>query len=122
MVGDRLCKAIAEVECMRSERSRDFSDTSESAPQSLRTIEEIRTEPLVVRLVQSFVNQRVMQSPVNPVDAIVREDEEAGPNGSVSYLIFSWGVCLFERLTRRRRISCSYSRTSPGHHRASSSP
>jgi hypothetical protein len=31
-----------------------------------------------MRLVESLVEQRVVQTPVNPVDAIVGEDEEAG--------------------------------------------
>jgi len=35
-----------------------------------------RDEPLVVRFVESLVKQRVVQAPVNPVDAIVGEDEE----------------------------------------------
>ena len=90
MVGERLCKAVAEVESMRSERSRDLKgDTTESAPQSLRTTKEIRTEPLVVRLVQPLVKHGVMQTSVNPVNAIISEDEEAGPNGSVSNFISS---------------------------------
>ena len=96
--------------------------TTESTSQSLLTIEEIRTKPLVVRLVQSLVKQRVMQTPVNPVDAIVSEDEDAGPNGSVSNFISRQGGHSFERLTRRQRIPCSHSRTSPRRHRASSSP
>ena len=48
-----------------------------SQHQSLLTTEEIRTEPLVVGLVQPLVKYRVMQTPVNPVDAIISEDEEA---------------------------------------------
>ena len=42
-----------------------------------------------MRFVQSLVEQGVMQPPVNPVDAIVSEDEEAGSNGSVSNFISS---------------------------------
>ena len=35
------------------------------------------TQPLVVRFMQRLVEQRVVQDAVNPVDAVVREDEEA---------------------------------------------
>lgn len=61
--------------------------TTGSAPKPLRTVGERHTYPLVVRLVQSLVDQRVMQPPVNPINAVVSEDEEAGSNGSVSNFI-----------------------------------
>lgn len=35
-----------------------------------------RHDPLVMRFVQRFVNSGVMQAPVNPVDAQIREGDE----------------------------------------------
>jgi hypothetical protein len=58
MVRDRLGISVYWVERMARERSRD--------------------QPLVVRLVQMLVQERVVQDAMNPVHKVICEDQEAG--------------------------------------------
>ena len=58
MVGEALSVAIERVECVRGVGRRH--------------------DPLVVRLVEALVDERVMQSAVDPVNAEVGEHEEEG--------------------------------------------
>lgn len=58
MVGNTLTPAIQRVECIAGVRSRN--------------------DPFVVRLVQSLIDQRMVQSTMNPVDTEIRERDEEG--------------------------------------------
>lgn len=72
-----------------------------------------RHDPLVMRLVQSFVNARVVQSSVNPIDEeIGKEDEEwelkdiVQPKGGVGRRIVEFGVPSYFPNEKGNREDC----------------